>query len=37
VADEDNGSSRGRQVAHAAQAFLLKIAVADGQHLVDEQ
>ena len=37
VADEDDGATLLRDVAHLAEALLLELRVADGEHLVDEQ
>ena len=37
MADEDDGASVPRDVAHLAEALLLELDVADGEHLVDEE
>ncbi len=37
VAHEEDRAARRRDVAHLAEALLLELRVADGEHLVDEQ
>src|SRR5205085_6514375 len=37
VTDENHGAPSSRHFAHLAQTFLLKISIADGEHLVNEK
>jgi hypothetical protein len=37
VTDKKNGSTTSRYIPHLAKASLLKLDVADGEHLVDQQ
>src|SRR5204863_1413744 len=37
MADEQNGSTAPRHIAHRAEAFLLELEVADGEDLIDDE
>jgi hypothetical protein len=37
VRDEEHGASGSAQILHPAEAPLLELGIADGEHLVDEQ
>src|SRR5437660_11696241 len=37
MGDEDNGAAGAGDVAHSAEAFFLKVDVADGEDFVDEE